>query len=156
MKNGNPQPYKDRRKPVLSFLRSQPLQVSPLSLGHSKCTGRSKHSTYDSIHPRVLRTKIVVKVKKERSCQEMKARSLRALLLASSLILSVGTTAMPIMAVDIAPDTSDSGISIDADDGKFRCWKIYLCTIPSPLNPLCPTPIGDFNLFVPVQIILKK
>ena len=52
-----------------------------------------------------------------RSCQEMKARSLRALLLASSLILSVGTTAMPIMAVDIAPDTSDSGISIDADDG---------------------------------------
>lgn len=50
----------------------------------------------------------------------MKARSLRALLLASSLILSVGTTAMPIMAVDIAPDTSDtsdSGISIDADDG---------------------------------------
>ena len=47
----------------------------------------------------------------------MKARSLRALLLASSLILSVGTAAMPIMAVDIAPDTSDSGISIDADDG---------------------------------------
>lgn len=47
----------------------------------------------------------------------MKARSLRALLLASSLILSVGTTAMPIMAVDIAPDTSASGISIDADDG---------------------------------------
>ena len=47
----------------------------------------------------------------------MKARSLRALLLASSLILSVGTTAMPIMAVDITPDTSDSGISIDADDG---------------------------------------
>lgn len=47
----------------------------------------------------------------------MKARSLRALLLASSLILSVGTTAMPIMAVDIAPDTSDSGIRIDADDG---------------------------------------
>lgn len=47
----------------------------------------------------------------------MKARSLRALLLASSLILSVGTTAMPIMAVDISPDTSDSGISIDADDG---------------------------------------
>lgn len=47
----------------------------------------------------------------------MKARSLRALLLASSLILSVGTTAMPIMAVDIAPDTSDSGISTDADDG---------------------------------------
>ena len=47
----------------------------------------------------------------------MKARSLRALLLASSLILCVGTTAMPIMAVDIAPDTSDSGISIDADDG---------------------------------------
>lgn len=46
----------------------------------------------------------------------MKARSLRALLLASSLILSVGTTAMPIMAVDISPDTSDSGISIDADD----------------------------------------
>ena len=116
-KNGNPQPYKDRRKPVLSFLCSQPIQVSPLSLGHSKCTGRSKHPTYDSIHPRVLRTKIVVKLKKERSCQEMKARSLRALLLASSLILSVGTTAMPIMAVDIAPDTSDSGISIDADDG---------------------------------------
>ena len=54
----------------------------------------------------------------------MKARSLRALLLASSLILSVGTTAMPIMAVDIAPDTSDSGISIDADDGGndlFHC-----------------------------------
>lgn len=47
----------------------------------------------------------------------MKARSLKALLLASSLILSVGTTAMPIMAMDIAPDTSDSGISIDADDG---------------------------------------
>ena len=47
----------------------------------------------------------------------MKARSLRALLLASSLILSVGTTAMPIMAVDIVPDTSDSGISIDSDDG---------------------------------------
>lgn len=93
------------------------LTSSPLSLGHSKCTGRSKHPTYDSIHPRVLRIKIVVKLKKERSCQEMKARSLRALLLASSLILSVGTTAMPIMAVDIAPDTSDSGISIDADDG---------------------------------------
>ena len=47
----------------------------------------------------------------------MKARSLRALLLASSLILSVATTAMPIMAVDIALDTLDSGISIDADDG---------------------------------------
>lgn len=119
--SGNPQPYKDRRKPVLFFLRPQVIQVphnpSPLSLGHSKCTGRSKHPIYDSIHPRVLRTKIVVKLKKERSCQEMKARSLRALLLASSLILSVGTTAMPIMAVDIAPDTSDSGISIDADDG---------------------------------------
>lgn len=40
------------------------LTSSPLSLGHSKCTGRSKHPTYDSIHPRVLRTKIVVKVKK--------------------------------------------------------------------------------------------
>ena len=47
----------------------------------------------------------------------MKARALRALLLASSLILSVGATAMPIMAVGIAPDTSDSGIRIDADDG---------------------------------------
>ena len=80
------------------------LTSSPLSLGHSKCTGRSKHPTYDSIHPRVLRTKIV----------EMQ------------------------MMV------------------KFRCRKLYLCTIPSPLNPLCPTPIGDFNLFVPVQIILKK
>ena len=94
-----------------------PHNPSPLSFEHSKCTGRSKHPTYDSIHPRVLRIKIVVKLKKERSCQEMKARSLRALLLASSLILSVGTTSMPIMAVDIAPDTSDSGISIDADDG---------------------------------------
>lgn len=102
----------------LSFLFAFTTHTSqPLPSEHSKCTGRSKHPTYDSIHPRVLRTKIVVKVKKERSCQEMKARSLRALLLASSLILSVGTTAMPIMAVDIAPDTSDSGISIDADDG---------------------------------------
>ena len=99
-----------------SHSQSQPTP-SPLFFEHSKCTGRSKHPTYDSIHPRVLCTKIVVKLEKERSCQEMKARSLRALLLASSLILSVGTTAMPIMAVDIAPDTSDSGISIDADDG---------------------------------------
>ena len=111
------QPLQGQAQACPFFLRSQPIQVSPLSLGHSKCTGRSKHPTYDSIYPRVLRTKIVVKLKKERSCQEMKARSLRALLLASSLILSVGTTAMPIMAVDIAPDTSDSGISIDADDG---------------------------------------
>lgn len=102
--------------PVTNHSQSQPTP-SPLSFEHSKCTGRSKHPTYDSIYPRVLRIKIVVKLKKERSCQEMKARSLRALLLASSLILSVGTTAMPIMAVDIAPDTSDSGISIDADDG---------------------------------------
>ncbi len=114
------QPLQGQAQACPFFLRSHsqsPHNSSPLSLGHSKCTGRSKHPTYDSIHPRVLRTKIVVKVKKERSCQEMKARSLKALLLASSLILSVGTTAMPIMAVDIAPDTSDSGISIDADDG---------------------------------------
>ena len=47
----------------------------------------------------------------------MKARSLRAQLLATSLKLSVCTSALLIMAVDIAPDTSDSGISIDADDG---------------------------------------
>lgn len=115
------QPLQGQAQACPFFLRSQVIQVphnlSPLSFEHSKCTGRSKHPTYDSIHPRVLRIKIVVKLKKERSCQEMKARSLRALLLASSLILSVGTTAMPIMAVDIAPDTSDSGISIDADDG---------------------------------------
>lgn len=47
----------------------------------------------------------------------MKARSFRALLLISSLMLSTGTTALPVVAADITPDTSDSGISIDADDG---------------------------------------
>lgn len=47
----------------------------------------------------------------------MKARSFRALLLISSLMLSTGTTALPVVAADIYPDTSDSGISIDADDG---------------------------------------
>ncbi len=47
----------------------------------------------------------------------MKARSFRALLLISSLMLSTGTTALPVVAADISPDTSDSGISIDADDG---------------------------------------
>lgn len=69
----------------------------------------------------------------------MKARSLRALLLASSLILSVGTTAMPIMAVDIAPDTSDSGISIDADDGGM----IYSLQVAILLNLLVEWGIDD-------------
>jgi len=48
----------------------------------------------------------------------MKARSFRALLLISSLMLSTGTTALPVVAADISPDTSDSGISIDADDSS--------------------------------------
>lgn len=47
----------------------------------------------------------------------MKARSFRALLLISSLMLSTGTTALPVVAADLSPDVSDSGISIDADDG---------------------------------------
>ena len=47
----------------------------------------------------------------------MKTRSFRTLLLISSLMLSTGTTALPVVAADISPDTSDSGISIDADDG---------------------------------------
>ena len=69
----------------------------------------------------------------------MKARSLRALLLASSLILSVGTTAMPIMAVNIAPDTSDSGISIDADDGVM----FYSLQVAILLNLLVEWGIDD-------------
>ena len=68
----------------------------------------------------------------------MKARSLRALLLASSLILSVGTTAMPIMAVDIAPDTSDSGISIDADDGLIPMSEILF--VYHSFTPKSPMP----------------
>ena len=27
-------------------------------------------------------------------------------------------------------------------------YRDYYCTIPLPLNPLCPTPIGDFSLFM--------
>ena len=44
----------------------------------------------------------------------MKARSFRALLLISSLMISTGTTALPVVAADITPDitpdTSDSGL----------------------------------------------
>ena len=29
----------------------------------------------------------------------------------------------------------------------YMVWDYY-CTIPLPLNPLCPTPIGDFSLFM--------
>lgn len=48
----------------------------------------------------------------------MKARSFRALLVVTSLIYSLGTTALPITAADISPDTADSGISVDADDNS--------------------------------------
>ena len=29
----------------------------------------------------------------------------------------------------------------------YMVWDYY-CTIPLPLNPLCPSPIGDFSLFM--------
>ena len=30
----------------------------------------------------------------------------------------------------------------------YMIYRDYYCTIPLPLNPLCPTPIGDFSLFM--------
>ena len=30
----------------------------------------------------------------------------------------------------------------------YMIYMDYYCTIPSPLNPLCPFPIGDFSLFM--------
>lgn len=48
----------------------------------------------------------------------MKAKIVRSLLLVAT-VLSVGVSSVPVMAVDLSPDTdTDSGISVDADDSS--------------------------------------
>ncbi len=74
----------------------------------------------------------------------MKARSFRALLLISSLMLSTGTTALPVVAADISPDTSDSGISIDADDGGNPTSEFLF--LYHSFTPKSPMPVSHMGL----------
>ena len=56
---------------------------------------------------------IIPKRNRERGVNDMKIKVVRSLLLVAT-VLSIGVSSVPVMAVDISPDT---GISIDADDG---------------------------------------
>ena len=57
---------------------------------------------------------IIPKRIRERGVNDMKIKVVRSLLLVAT-VLSVGVSSVPVMAVDISPDTD---ISVDADDSS--------------------------------------
>lgn len=56
---------------------------------------------------------IIPKRIRERGVNDMKIKVVRSLLLVAT-VLSIGVSSVPVMAVDLSPD-SDTGISVDAD-----------------------------------------
>lgn len=52
----------------------------------------------------------------ERGVNDMKVKTVKSLLIIAT-VLSVGVSSVPVMAVDLSPD-SDTGISVDADDSS--------------------------------------
>ena len=57
---------------------------------------------------------IIPKRIRERGLKDMKIKVVRSLLLVAT-VLSIGVSSVPVMAVDISPDTD---ISVDADDSS--------------------------------------
>ena len=57
---------------------------------------------------------IIPKRIRERGVNDMKIKVVRSLLLVAT-VLSIGVSSVPVMAVDISPDTD---ISVDADDNS--------------------------------------
>lgn len=57
---------------------------------------------------------IILKRIRERGVNDMKIKVVRSLLLVAT-VLSIGVSSVPVMAVDISPDTD---ISVDADDSS--------------------------------------
>lgn len=57
---------------------------------------------------------IIPKRIRERGVNDMKIKVVRSLLLVAT-VLSIGVSSVPVMAVDISPDTD---ISVDADDSS--------------------------------------
>lgn len=57
---------------------------------------------------------IIPKRIRERGVNDMKTKVVRSLLLVAT-VLSIGVSSVPVMAVDISPDTD---ISVDADDSS--------------------------------------
>lgn len=57
---------------------------------------------------------IIPKRTRERGVNDMKIKAVRSLLLVAT-VLSIGVSSVPVMAVDISPDTD---ISVDADDSS--------------------------------------
>lgn len=57
---------------------------------------------------------IIPKRTRERGVNDMKIKVVRSLLLVAT-VLSIGVSSVPVMAVDISPDTD---ISVDADDSS--------------------------------------
>ncbi len=57
---------------------------------------------------------IIPKRNRERGVNDMKIKVVRSLLLVAT-VLSIGVSSVPVMAVDISPDTD---ISVDADDSS--------------------------------------
>lgn len=57
---------------------------------------------------------IFPKRNRERGVNDMKIKVVRSLLLVAT-VLSIGVSSVPVMAVDISPDTD---ISVDADDSS--------------------------------------
>lgn len=59
---------------------------------------------------------IIPKRNRERGVNDMKIKVVRSLLLVAT-VLSIGVSSVPVMAVDLSPD-SNTGISVDADDSS--------------------------------------
>lgn len=57
---------------------------------------------------------IIPKRIRERGVNDMKIKVVRSLLLVAT-VLSIGVSSVPVMAVDISPDTD---VSVDADDSS--------------------------------------
>lgn len=62
----------------------------------------------------MIRKGIIPKRNRERGVNDMKIKVVRSLLLVAT-VLSIGVSSVPVMAVDISPDTD---ISVDADDSS--------------------------------------
>lgn len=59
---------------------------------------------------------IIPKRIRERGVNDMKIKVVRSLLLVAT-VLSIGVSSVPVIAVDLSPD-SNTGISVDADDSS--------------------------------------
>ena len=59
---------------------------------------------------------IIPKRIRERGVNDMKIKVVRSLLLVTT-VLSIGVSSVPVIAVDLSPD-SNTGISVDADDSS--------------------------------------